>query len=463
MTDTSIPPKTEIATAVTTLPEITLESGEMYFRINGKQSFLFSRNLAGYETSQYIQLIDLMKGGGSQLVRIQLDSMGTGITSQGEVDETWVKNWEDVFDKAAENGINILPVFSGWFDWNNGTPDYGYSTWASNAFNVAKGGPAASPDELFQSDSATQKLWFRWMKTLVERWSARENIAAWEIFSEVNIATGATESNGVAFIEQAARIIRNVDPRHRPITASLADVGEWPSFYRSEALDFLNVHPYPYDPHIDLGSKVVNDIHAMRAKYNKPILIGESGLNASLPDSKSGSGVLPNARLGFKHAIWAEMVSGAMNGRSLYWEDSFAIFFPTLNWDYLRRYADLERPAANFVKDVDFAGFQPLTIELPVGTKVWGAMLGNDKMVIGWFRDAGCKPPDWPLQPAIAGQTIAVVIPGSAAEWKIDFYDTGTGTDIISSSTTVRQGEKVFVLLPVFTDDIAFKMVPATP
>lgn len=442
------------------LPQLTLQKGDFYFTINGRQSVLFSRNLAGYEPLQYIQLLQLARKGGSQLVRIQLDSMGTGITSSGEIDETWAKNWESVFDEAAKNGILILPVFSGWFDWNDGTPNYGYSTWKANAFNVANGGPATSPGELFKKDSATQKMWFQWMEALVERWQGRENIAAWEIFSEVNIASGTNEANGVAFIEQAAAIIRNADSHRRPITASLADVGEWPGFYRSDAIDFINIHPYPYDVHIDLGSKVITDVHSMLTKYNKPVIIGESGLNTFLPDSKSGSGVLPNAQLGLKHAIWAEMVSGAMNGRSLYWEDGFAIFFPTLSWNYLEKSAALELPAVNFSNDVDFAGFRPLDVKLPSGTRVEGAILGNDRMMIGWFRDADCEPPDWRLQQAISGQTVTVAAPGSASEWRVDFYDTRTGTDMVSSATTVRQGDDVIILLPVFTDDIAFKMFP---
>jgi hypothetical protein len=458
-TDASVPTKVQTPTATSIpLPRLTLGEGDFYFTIDGKQSFLFSRNLAGYQPSQYIQLLRLMRNGGSKLVRIQLDSMGTGITSNGEVDEAWAKNWEKVFDEAAANGILVLPVFSGWFDWNNGNPDYGYSTWDSNAFNAANSGPATDPAELFQPGSVTQKMWFDWMKTLIERWQARENIAAWEIFSEVNIATGTTESSGVAFIEQAAAIIRNTDQRHRPITASLADVGEWPSFYRSEAIDFLNIHPYPYDVKIDLGRKTIIDVRKLLTTYGKPVIIGESGLNTFLPDSESGSGVLPNAHLGFKHAIWSELISGAMNGRALYWEDGFAIFFPTLDWNYLKKYTELEQPAANFAKDVDFAGFKPL--EATFQAKITGAALGNETMVIGWFRDAGCEPPDWPLQDVISGQTVTVTVPGSAPEWTVDFYDTKTGSDVISSATVTRQGDRITITLPDFTDDVAFKMYP---
>jgi len=457
VTLTAIPTETLPPTATPIpFPKITLNPGDKYFSVDGRQSFLFTRNMAGYETWQYDRLLDMTKTGSSILVRIQLDSMGTGITSNGEIDEAWAKNWEHVFDKAAENGINVLPVFSGWFDWNNGNPDYGYSTWDANSFNADNGGPAANPGELFQPGSVTQKLWFDWMKMLVERWHERENIAAWEIFSEVNIATGTTESSGVAFIEQAAVIIRDADPRNRPITASLADVGEWHSFYRSESIDFLNIHPYPYDARLDLGRKAIKDVRKLLAAYNKPVIIGESGLNAFLPDSESGSGVLPNAKLGFKHAIWSEMVSGAMNGRSLYWEDGFAIFFPTLSWDYLQKYAEMELPAANFANNMDFADFKPLEATYP--GKITGAVLGNEKMVIGWFRDAGCEPPNWPLQPVISGQSVVVTVPGSALEWRIDFYDTKTGTALISSSTAIRQGDVITISLPDFTDDIAFKM-----
>src|SRR5512134_975464 len=153
-TDTSVPTKVQTPTATAIpLPELTLGKDDFYFTIDGRQSFLFSRNLGGYKPSQYIQLLQLTKIGGSKLVRVQLDSMGTGITSNGNLDEIWAKNWEQVFDEAAANGILILPVFSGWFDWNNGNPDYGYSTWKSNAFNVANGGPTADPAELFQPDS----------------------------------------------------------------------------------------------------------------------------------------------------------------------------------------------------------------------------------------------------------------------------------------------------------------------
>jgi hypothetical protein len=79
-------------------------------------------------------------------------------------------------------------------------------------------------------------------------------------------------------------------------------------------------------------------------------------------------------------------------------------------------------------------------------------------MVLGWFRDASSEPPNWNNQPVISGQTVTVTVPGARAGWQVDFYDTQTGTTIVSSASVSRQGSTITVSLPDFQDDIAFKM-----
>jgi hypothetical protein len=193
------------------------------------------------------------------------------------------------------------------------------------------------------------------------------------------------------------------------------------------------------------------------SKYNKPVLIGESGLSALPADSSASTlTTADNAVVGLKHAIWAALVSGAMDGRALYWEDSFAIFFPSLSWPFIEKNADVELAASRFAQGIDFAGFKPVPASL--SPKVVGAALGHATAVIGWVRDAGCEPPDWKTQAVISKQTVALTVPGSAAKWKVDFYRTQTGTDVISSTTVTRRDNLISLALPDFTDDIAFKM-----
>ncbi len=447
-TPTRVPTITSIP-----LPSLTLVPGEFYFSFDGQPGFLFSRNVAGYEPTHYETFLDWSRNGGSRMVRVQLDSLGIGCTLAGGVDEVWATRWEQIFDQAAVDGIFILPVFSGWFDWNAGE---GYSTWASNPWNAENGGPVQSPAELFDPGSPTQNLWLAWMEALVERWQDREIIAAWEIFSEVNLASGVTEASGVDFINRAAALIRAADLSHRPVTASIADTGSWPIFYRDTAIDFINIHPYPVSAQLD--RVIILEVRRLLALYDRPVLIGESGLSAETPDSPGGMAtVLENAPLGVRHAIWAGIVSGAMNGRSLYWEDSFGIYFSDLGIPWMDQYKTSEAPAASFVRGVDFTGFKPLTsTSSPL---VWGAAVGNEAMVLGWFRDAASEPPGWTVQTIPAGQMVTLTVPGTAANWQVDFYDTTTGTTVLSSASVTRYGSTVTVTLPEFQDDIAFKMM----
>jgi len=39
----------------------------------------------------------------------------------------------------------------------------------------------------------------------------------------------------------------------------------------------------------------------------------------------------------------------------------------------------------------------------------------------------------------------------------VDFYDTKTGSTILSSASVTRQGDAITIPLPDFRDDIAFK------
>jgi hypothetical protein len=453
-TDTIVPTASQAAAALATatatavpFPSLTLKPGDFYFSVDGKTSFIFSRNIAGYQKVHYDTFLDWSKAGGSKVARIQLDSLGMGYTMTGGVDPSWAHQWDLVFDKAQTDGIYILPVFSGWFDWNAGS---GYSTWASNPLNQVNSGPVKSPGELFQKGSATQNLWMQWMQTLVKRWQGRKNILGWEIFSEVNLASGATEASGIDFVNTAAALIRAAD-HTRPVTASLADTGTWPNFYKNTAIDFINTHPYP--PSAQLDRTILSEVHTDLSAYKRPVLIGESGLNADSPDKYP-----PNAEVGVRHAIWAAIVSGAMNGRALYWEDSFGIYFPNLGIPWMQKFQNEELPAANFVNGVDFSGFQPLAASNSSG--IWGAAVGSEKMVLGWYRDATSEPPNWSMLPAVSKKTVTVTVPGTAAAWQVDFYDTKTGTKIISSARITRTGNTVVVPLPDFQDDIAFKLYP---
>ena len=433
------------------LPALSLPAGQFYFSRGGQPAFLFSRNVAGFQQAHFATLFGWSASGGTGFVRLQLDDLGMGYTSTGEVDSQWAALWDQVLDKAEANGLYVLLTFTPWYDWNAGS---GYSTWKDNPLNQANGGPVKDPGELFQPGSPTQTLWLNWMQALVKRWQGRPNILGWEIFSEINLASGSSEANAIDFVNTAAARIRSTDLSGRPVTASIADTGTWPDFYAQANIDFTNLHPYP--PSGQLDRAIVSEVHTSLGRYHRPVLIGESGLSAETPDSSAGKlTVAANAGRGIRHAIWAGLVSGAMNGRALWWEDGVGIYFQSLGIPWMQKYATAERPAAAFVQGVDFTGYQP--VPASSSSAVWGAAVGNEASLIGWFRDAGCEPPNWPLQKSISGQTVTLAVPGSAADWRVDFYATQTGTTPLGTVFVKRQGGTITIPLPDFQDDIAFK------
>jgi hypothetical protein len=445
------------APASVPLPKITLTKGERYFRINGKPTFLFSRNLAGFTPNDFAILLTQAHEAGDAFVRVDTghDAMGGikgfGYTKDGAIREDWAKNWDIFFENAESKGLYVLPTFSGGVYWNS-DPNI---KWQYNPFNSANGGLAGNPVDILKKDSPTQLLYLKWFRDVVIRWSKHKNILAWEVFTEINLMNGVNESLAIYLAEQLANIVHENDPLNRPVTTALADTGNWPRFLKNTAIDYINIHPYPVNGQLD--RRILAGVRSLLEKYQKPVLIGESGLSYLPPDTKPATwDAADRADVGIRHAIWAAMISGAMNGRALWWQDGFGIFFPSTGWSFVNRYEDIETPAVKFTAEIDFSDFKPMNVLF--SDSIFGAAIGNEKSVVGWFRDAKCEPPDWKLQPVISKQNVTITVPGSAASWRVDFYNTKTGKDVLSSITAARKGQKVTFALPDFTDDIAFKM-----
>jgi hypothetical protein len=440
----------------TTIPHRALawHPGDVYFSMDGRPAFLFSRNPAGWTPSDWTTLAGLARRQGYQFVRVFTTSAsmggdhGYGYTSKGEIIDEWSNNWEHFFDVAEADGLYVLPSFWGWINWNG-------SGFKDNPFNSANGGPAKDPHEIYKKGSPTQRLYLKWFKSLVTRWQSHRNILAWEVASEINLIDGISQPEGIYLAGQLAEIVREADSLHRPVTSSVADWSGWSDFLHSDAVDFVDFHPYP--PAGDLDHRILDQVPLLLDTYHKPVLIGESGLSPSTPDSWEGKNtVAPNARIGVQHAIWAQLVSGAINGRALWWEDGYGIYFQALGMPWLQKYTDVEAPVFRFADGVDMTGFKPIAAN--ASGRVFGAALGNEKMIIGWYRDSSCEPPNWNLQPVVSKQSVTLIVPGTATNWQVDFYDTKTGTDMIGSAAVARQGSTITITLPDFTDDIAFKM-----
>ncbi|MBU4461361.1 MAG: cellulase family glycosylhydrolase [Verrucomicrobia bacterium] len=428
-----------------------LRPGEYYFRELGRPAFVLGRNPAGMNPNEYEDHLRHAAAAGERFMRIHLTFTPPN-EKAGEIDAGMLQSWDAILDAAEKHGLAVLPVLGVWADWNDGSNNETWHAWDRNPFNVARGGPAKQPGDLF-GDTLCRRLWLKRVETLVRRWAHRRAIVGWEIFSELDLVTGATEARAVEFTERAAAAIRAADPWKRPLTASQAGIGEWPKLLQSTALDFTEIHPYSdgaFGGRLD--DLILAAVRARLAKYGKPVLIGESGLSSRPP--RGTLEVAARAEVGIRHAIWAAGVSGAMNGRALWWQDGYDQFEKA---DLVRHYHEAAATAAAFVRGVDFTGFMPVPCVLSDGVK--GAVIGNDRERLGWFRDIRCDPPDWPAKP-VSGQAVSVEAPGDS--WHIAFFDPVTGRSGAEHPVAVRD-LRIRMVLPEFQESVAVRMKHREP
>ena len=304
-------------------PVLELRKGEQYFRLNGAPTFLLGRNPVGVSPDAFATHFKHAAAAGEKFMRIHFTYSPPG-EQPGEVHPDMVKSWDAVLDAAEQHHLAVLPVLGIWSDWNDGSHGETWHLWEKNAFNAALGGPAQRPAELLD-DTPCRRLWFKRLETFVRHWAARRCIVAWEIFSEVDLITGASEERAVAFAARAATVIRAADPVHRPTTLSQAGVNAWPKLLRSDAVQIVQVHPYAAAPFGgNLDELILKSVRERLRDYGKPVLIGECGLDWAPP--RGTLEVAPGAEVGIRHAIWASVVSGAMSGRMLWWQDGWDQF-----------------------------------------------------------------------------------------------------------------------------------------
>lgn len=473
------------------LPTITLTPGDFYFSVDGTPAFLLGTNPVGWMTAQFDTLLGQARVN-EKIVRIHLTNGRTPDpnVSAGTVDEDWALFYDQVFDTAELNGLNVLPVFTVWADWN-----VDMQGWANNPFNDANGGPFTNPADLLLdgtlAEQANQELWLGWLEALVLRWQHRPNIFAWEVFSELNLISDTmlgpggqvTEGPAVLFAEAAAARVRLADGQGRPVTASQAGgtfsyyANHWSTLASSPEVEFIQIHPYATNPPYsgNLDEFILDSVRELRATYNKPVFIGESGLDSRTPfelgrTPETTLTLDPEAPIGINQAIWAAAVSGAMTGRMLWFPDGYDQFHVADEFDTpldLRTgYADASAPVASFVAGVDYSDFEPIT--LTVSADLIGATLGDDDVVLGWVRDILSAAPAQPGDPAwpsrlLSGQTVTVEVPGQSDDWLVDFYDTTTGDVVQTVDADQDLSGDITLTLPDFQCSIGFQIRAVPP
>ena len=213
------------------------------------------------------------------------------------------RQWDTIFDEAAQNGVYIQMVLQHHGQYTATTDP----NWSLNPFNAANGGFLKKPDDFF-TDPEAKRLTKAKYRYIVARYGYSTHLLAFELFNEVqNIREADTHFQDVVdWHKEMAAYIRSIDPYHHLITTSNSDPGTPLS---QIGLDYNQIHTYPGD--------IISTFSATKtAGLATPTFYGEWGPGDQKNDMTAG----------FLHdGLWSSLVSPTAGaGQFWYWDQVLA-------------------------------------------------------------------------------------------------------------------------------------------
>ncbi|MFA6227674.1 MAG: DUF5060 domain-containing protein [Patescibacteria group bacterium] len=181
-----------------------------------------------------------------------------------------------VIELAEQNGVAIQLVLQYFQQFLN------YDEWRNNPYNSANsdyGGWLTNPQQFF-TDAEAIRLTKNKYRYIIARWGYSTSVQSWELFNEVMYSSGAASNRNaiVAWHEEMARFIKELDPFDHPITTSVeagyTEANETP-FWSLSNMDIIQLHSYT----TDIFAYLKSSTEKLR-QYGKPIFTGEFGLGA---------------------------------------------------------------------------------------------------------------------------------------------------------------------------------------
>lgn len=191
----------------------------------------------------------------------------------------------------------------------NNSGDFQGWSWQRNNYNLANGGPAATPQEFFTNPQARAQFKDR-LRYLVARWGYSPHIAAWEFFNEIdNLMYGLPQRIPDDVIcswhKEMSDCLKSIDPYHHLVTTSISHRNV-EGLNTIPAMDFNQRHIYGHDGHSPI-STFPEVLRHDSQQYDKPYVIGESGFewdwSRNFDDCSAGM------EGDFKKALWLGLFS----------------------------------------------------------------------------------------------------------------------------------------------------------
>ncbi|MBN8733561.1 MAG: DUF5060 domain-containing protein [Acidobacteria bacterium] len=400
---------------------------------SGKPFFAIGENLCMYEkregTYYYERLLEKLAANGGNYVRLwqeyyvpqdasivakpgdgsfagfPLETHATGL-GRYDLESAW--RLDEVERECRRRGVYFQLAFEMTVWWQTRMKH----RWPRNPYNAANGGPCRTPQEYFTSEAA-RELVKRRLRYSVARWGWSTQLAAWELWNEVDNNEGFDVAANEAWHREMGGYLKAIDPWRHLVTTSWRDG----RMFALPQIDVVQGHSY-WESRFDAAQYTMQDTDHLMRRFGKPFFFGEQGVE----DPAEVARLDPEGHH-LHDALWASALSGAA-GTGLYWW-----------WHNYVEPLDLYRqfkPLAEFLKGEDLAArsWSEARISrpnLPVSVQVYG-LVAEDRALL-WihdplaFRMVGGKAERGPEQ----GEASVNVVGLGDGEYEVEWWDTARG------------------------------------
>jgi hypothetical protein len=424
---------------------------------DGSPYFAVGENVGWYDargTFAYDAWLDRLAAQGATFARLWMPSWAFGIewsdTGLGDYTNRLDRAWQldHVLQAAADRGIAVELALL-----NHGAFSTAFnSEWSANPYNVANGGPLASPAAFF-TDPVARALFTRRLRYIVARWGHATNLLAWELWNEADLTDGYRPANQLAWHREMAEALRALDPADHLVSTSFAVFSNDEAVWRDGGLDFTQLHFYsriPVQILPNLSANIAAWVPDRVADFGRPVLFAELGVDSAGPAETRAAD--PEG-IGIHDGLWAAPVVGSFGTAMTWWWDNLIDVEPD-------RYYPMFGAVARFLAGVqwDREGFAPaFAYAASPGSArplVARGQVGDTTALL-WLKDDAYQ---WtsPARVEIADGLVALAGLG-AGSWCGRWWDTWAGAPT-GEVVSVDGGAPVLLRPPSFTGDVALRL-----
>lgn len=395
------------------------------------------------EGEGFERYLERMRRAGLDHARVWLCSWGIHLDGDrpGEFREGEARRLDAVLAAARARGITVTLVLENSRD---------FVRRQNGPFWEEQGGPCRTPADFFEKPEAWAIFEAR-LRYVLARWGADSEIAAFELWNEIDQA-GAEPAAVTPWIERAAAAVKALDPAGRPVTVSVQGITGWERVLDVRPLDLLSLHDYipaaSRERLADLGripardlARLLRDGAALADGRGKPVVLSEFGANGE-------PGAIPvldrdPTGIHLRQGLWASALAGYAGPGWPWWWDSYVEKNDL--WGRFRALSDFLRGEEWAFSD---PGRRRLKEEDRPGAPLLVGVRSPDRALL-WIRAAGA---DWFSQvverkrpPPLGPQTIR--LPGMTdGAYAVEWWDTDEGR--LFKSERFRSGGGVVLLRP---------------